>query len=156
MKPGPFAPLLLVCLLGAGACDKAKTFTTTVEVLQARRFGQGTGMLDLELKYVDCPGDARRVMRGDKAFGACAPNLKAGDKLRAELVLKYSSEKGLYRSDLVRLGDCPVSLDPKDESNYEIFQQCEELKRSGSVVGVHCSRQRGPELIAKCPWLRRK
>jgi len=156
MRRAHLAPLLLLGLLAMGACNKPKSYSTMMEVLQARRFGQGTGMVDLELKYVDCPGDARRVMRGDKAFGACAPSIKAGDKLRAELVLKYSSEKGTYRADLVRLGDCPVSLDAKDEANYELYQDCQELKRSGSVVGIHCTRQRSPELLAKCPWLRRK
>jgi hypothetical protein len=113
-------------------------------------------MMDLEMRYVECPGDARRVMRSDKAFAACAPSLKAGDKLRADLVLKYSPEKGSYRSNLVKLGDCPVTLDLKDESNYEAFQDCQDLVRSGSTVGVHCNRQRDESLIAKCPWLRRK
>jgi hypothetical protein len=156
MRRALLAPLLVMGLLGASACNKPKSYTTMMEVVQARRFGQGTGMVDVELKYVDCPGDARRVMRGDKAFAACAPDIKAGDKLRAEVVLKYSPEKGSYRTDLVRLGDCPVSLDPKDESNYELYQDCQELKRSGSVVGVHCNRQRDANLLAKCPWLRRK
>jgi len=156
MRRALLAPVLLLGLLAASACNKPKSYSTMVEVVQARRFGQGTGMVDLELKYVDCPGDARRVMRGDKAFAACAPSIKAGDKLAAELELKYSPEKGQYRSDLLRLGDCPVSLDAKDESNYELYQDCQELKRSGSVVGVHCNRQRSPELLAKCPWLRRK
>jgi hypothetical protein len=96
-------------------------------------------------------------MRGDKAFGECATKLKVGDRLSAELVLSYSSQRGTYRNDLVRLGDCPVKLDPKDEANYEIYQDCQELKASGSTVGVHCNRRReeGP-LLAKCPWLRRR
>jgi hypothetical protein len=151
-----WAPVLLSSLLVASGCSKPKRYTTTVEVLQARRFGQGSGMVDLELRYVDCPGDARRIMRGDKAFGACAPSIKVGDKLPAELVLKYSAEKGAYRSDLVHLGDCPVTLDPKDEANYEIYQDCQDLTASGATVGVHCDRQRGENLLAKCPWLRRK
>jgi hypothetical protein len=125
-------------------------------VLQIRRFGQGTGMMDLEMRYVDCPGDARRIMRSDKAYAACATSIKAGDKLEAELELKYSPEKSVYRSNLLRLGDCPVTLDLKDESNYEIFQECEDLVASGSNVGVHCTRQRSEKLLAKCPWLRRR
>ena len=156
MRRALLAPLLLLGLLGASGCNKPKSYTTMMEVVQARRFGQGSGMLDVELKYVDCPGDARRVMRGDKAFAACATNLKAGDKLRAEVVLKYSPDKGSYRSDLVRLGDCPVTLDTKDEANYELYQDCQDLVHSGAVVGVHCNRQRDANLLAKCPWLRRK
>jgi hypothetical protein len=34
-------------------------------------------------------------------------------------------------------------------------ENCTEVKASGSVVGVRCDRMRTPELIAKCPWLRR-
>jgi hypothetical protein len=156
MRQWRWAPVFMASLLAASGCNKPKHYTTTVEVLQARHFGQGTGMVDLELRYLDCPGDARRIMRGDKTYAACAPSIKAGDKLPAELVLKYSSEKGSYRSDLVHLGDCPVTLDPKDESNYEIFQDCQDLVASGATVGVHCNRQRDDNLIAKCPWLRRK
>jgi hypothetical protein len=152
-----YALPLLLCAVVTVGCDKPKHFTTNVELLQVRRFGQGTGMVDLEMRYSECPGDARRVMRGDKAFAACATKLDKGDKLKAELVLSYSSERGTYRSDLVRLGDCEVKLDSKDEANYEIFQDCQDLKASGSVVGVHCNRRREEgDLLAKCPWLRRR
>ena len=113
-------------------------------------------MMDLELKYSDCPGDARRVMRGDKTFSQCGAKFKKGDKIAADLVLSYSSEKGQYRSELVRLDDCEVKLDPKEEANYESVQDCKDLVSSGAVVGVHCDRTRNPELVAKCPWLKRR
>jgi hypothetical protein len=95
-------------------------------------------------------------MRGDKAFAACATKLEKGDKLKAEVTLAYNSERGSYQSDLVKLGDCEVKLDRKDEANYEIFQDCQDLKASGSTVGVHCNRRREGELLQKCPWLRRR
>ncbi len=144
-----------------GGCKKTdQRYTTTVEVLQIRRFGsqdaKGGSMLDVELKYADCPADTHKVLRGDKAFGACAAQFKAGDKLPAEVVLSYSSERGLYRSEVVRVGTCPIQIDPKDEANYELVQTCRDLKASGLVVGVRCERRRSPELVAKCPWLRRR
>jgi hypothetical protein len=154
--------LLLVLPALLGACNKPKHYTTTVEVLQVRRFGQvdpktgGGQTTDLELRYADCPGDARRIMRGDKAFGACASQLKVGDRLEAEVVLAYSSERGMYRNELVRLGSCAVKLDPKEEANYEMVQECRDVVASGAVVGVHCDRQRSDAMLAKCPFLRRK
>ena len=141
------------------ACDKPVHYTTTVEVVQMQRFGQektGPGMMDLELKFIECPGDARKIMRGDKTFGQCGAKFKVGDKVSAELVQTYSTERGSYRSEIVRLDDCSVKLDPKEEANYEIVQDCKDLVASGAVVGVHCDRTRNKELVAKCPWFRRR
>jgi hypothetical protein len=140
-------------------CRKPAKYTTTVEVIQVQRFGQdpkaAPGMMDLELKFVDCPGDARKIMRGDKTFGPCGAKFKKGDKIAAEIVTTYSYEKSQYRNEIVRLDDCPVKLDPKEDANYEIVQDCKDLIASGAVVGVHCDRTRNPGLVAKCPWLRR-
>jgi hypothetical protein len=132
-----------------------------VEIVGLQRLGgqdpkAPPGMMDLELRYSDCPGDARRVMRGDKTFSQCGAKFKKGDKIAADLVLSYSSERGQYRSEIVRLDDCEVKLDPKEEANYETVQECKELVSSGAVVGVHCDRTRNKELVAKCPWLKRR
>ena len=113
-------------------------------------------MVDLELKYVDCPADARKSIRGDKIFGACATGIKQGDRLPAEVVMSYSSERGVYRNEIVRLGKCPLKVDASDEANYELVQECRDLTASGAAVGVHCERTRSPQLLAKCPWLRRR
>jgi hypothetical protein len=151
-----------VFLLGAvvlGGCDKPRHDTTTVEIVQVERFGQ-TGdavtQMDIELTYSECPGDSRRVVRADKAFAHCASGLKAGDKVKAEVVSKYSSERGVYRSEIVKLAECPMKLDPKEEANYEIVQQCSDVTTTGNIVGVHCDRARGEKLVEKCPWLRRR
>jgi hypothetical protein len=151
---------LVLAATAALACEKSARYTTTVEILQIQRFGQdpktNPGMTDLELKFVDCPGDARKIIRTDKAFGACGAKFKKGDKVSADVVLNYSSERSQYRNEIVRLDDCQVKLDPKEEANYEIYQDCRDLVASGAVVGVHCDRQRGKELLAKCPWMRRR
>jgi len=146
------------CFAGAG-CDKPVHYTTTVEVLQVQRMGQdksAPGMTDLDLKFVECPGEARKVIRGDKTFGQCGVKFKKGDKIQAEVVLAYSSDRGQYRSEIVRLDDCPIKLDPKEDANYEVVQDCKDLVASGAVVGVHCDRTRNKELVAKCPWFRRR
>lgn len=130
-----------------------------MEVIQAEPFKNEAGAvqkMSLELRYADCPGDARRVIQADKAFAACSPNIKPGDKLKVELVSTWQSERGAYRSEVVRLGDCALKADPKDEASYEIVQTCTDVSATGTVVGVRCDRTRSKELVAKCPWLRRK
>jgi hypothetical protein len=113
-------------------------------------------MMDLELKFVDCPGDARKVIRASKTFGPCGAKFKNGDKISAELVQTYSSDRGQYRAEITKLDDCPIEVDPKEDANYEMVQDCKDLMASGAVVGVHCDRTRNKELVAKCPWLRRR
>jgi hypothetical protein len=137
-------------------CDKPKHFTTNMEVLQVQRFGQdpkAPSLMDFELKFSDCPGDVRKIVRADKAFSQCGGNIKKGDKIEAEIVF-YQTEKNT-RSDVVRLGDCPLQFDPKDEANYETVQNCHEVLATGAAVGVHCDKTRNKELVQKCPWLRR-
>lgn len=148
--------IALSALLGSLACEKPKTYQTTMEVLQIQRFGQGKGPMDLELKYADCPGDARRLVRLDKETAQCGKDFKSGDKLATEIVSTWNAERGSYRNNIVRLGACAVSLDPKEDANYETVQNCTDLKITGSIVGVHCDRTRSAELVDKCPFLRRK
>jgi hypothetical protein len=154
-----FGCLLALATPLLAACESQKHFTTTMEVLQVESFKNESGApqkLAIELRYAECPGDARRVIQADKAFAACNPNVKSGDKLKAELVSTWQSERGSYRSDVVRLGDCPMKQDPKDEAAYEMVQTCTDITATGTVVGVRCDRTRSKELVAKCPWLRRK
>jgi hypothetical protein len=141
------------------ACESPKRFTTTMEVLQVEPLTDGTGAVarvSLELRYADCPGDSRRVIRAPKAFLACATGMKEGDRLKAELLSTWQSDRGSYRSDILRLGDCPLAQDPKDDANYELVQTCTDIVATGAVIGVRCDRTRSPELVAKCPWLRRR
>lgn len=150
-----FAMLLATACLTA--CKKKKLhYQTTVEVMQVRQYGQAPNrMTDLELKFVDCPGNARKVVRIEKSFSACGAKLKVGDRLPAELGMTYNAERAVYRDQLEKLGDCDVKTDSKDEANYNMVENCKDLEFSGSVVGVRCERGRSKELVAKCPWLRR-
>lgn len=157
MRLVPFA-LGVGLLLTAPACKKPQRYTTTVEVLKVRRFGQDpkASITELELKFAECPGEALKVVRADKSFAECGAKIKRGDTIPAEVVLSYSSERSAYRNEIVRLAECDMKVDPKDEANYELVQQCKSLVATGVEVGVHCERSRSPELIAKCPWLRRR
>jgi len=156
-----------------------KKFTTTVEVMQVRTFGGGQGqgqaggrsggqtggsagapatgqkLTDLDLKFADCPGNARQILRAPRDFSDCGTKLKVGDKLKAEVVLTYNAERGVYRNEITKLGSCALKLDPKDEANYQMVENCSEVKATGVTVGVRCERGRTPALVEKCPWLRR-
>jgi len=151
---------LLSALSALPACEKPKQFKTSVEIVKIRRFGQDAaktgGVTEMELKFADCPGEVHKVLRADKSFSECGARFKRGDKVPADVTLTYSRERGLYRDEVVRLDDCALKIDPKDEANYDLVQQCRPVIATGMDVGIHCARQRSPELIAKCPWLRRR
>jgi len=150
---------VLACAIALlGACgDSPKSFTTTMEVVQAEPFvdDKGVQTFGLQLRYSDCPGDARRVIRADKGFAACA-KVKPGDKLKADITATWDSDRGVYRTELTHLGECAIKQDRKDEVNYEMVQQCTDIVATGAVVGVHCDRGRTKEQVDKCPWLRRR
>ena len=142
---------------GSGCHEAKRTFKTNVEFIQIRQFGASQPKLtDMELKFVDCPGNARKIMRAPRDFGECGSKFKVGDKVDVDVEVIWNSERGNYRDKIVRIGDCPIVLDTKDEANYQLVENCTELKRSGSVVGVHCDRKRSDELVKACPWFFRK
>ncbi len=141
------------------ACESPKSYATTMEVVQIEPLADphgGVAKISVELRYAECPGDNRRVVHADKAFAACAKDIKAGDKLKANLVSSWQSERGVYRTDVTKLGDCALKQDPKDDANYELVQTCTDVIATDAVIGVRCDRTRSKELVAKCPWLRRR
>jgi len=158
---------ILGCLFGllllpaaSGCRAKVQHFDTKVEILSTRTMGGQQGkappsLIEFEMRFVDCPGEVKRVVRGDKALAACAAGLKKGETVPAGIDFSYDRERENYRGDLVKLGPCDVKLDPKEDANYETVQVCRDLKASGVVVGVHCDKKREGELVTKCPWLRR-
>lgn len=141
-----------------GACSKPTRYTSTVEVVQTQTFGNSSApaVMDLEVVFVDCPGTQRKLIRGDKVFAACARKLAKGDKVPVEIAMTYRSDRGEYRNDIVKIGGCERTIDPQDEASYESVQQCTDVVVNGIVSGVRCDRTRGDDLIAKCPWFRRK
>lgn len=150
--------LSVASVLFLAGCSRAETFTTTVELLDIEHFGDAPDkakQVNFELRYADCPGDNRRILRGDKDLAACTKDLKEGAKVPMEIISKYQSEKSGYRSEISKLAGCPVKWDPKEDANYEMTSICTEVKTTGTVVGVHCDRSRPKALIEKCPFLRR-
>jgi hypothetical protein len=148
-----------ICTVALGCHDKAREFDTQVEIVSTRTMGGQQGkapsLIEMEMRFVDCPGEVRRVIRGDKTLAACAASMKSGERLPAKIAFSYDSERENYRNELVKLGPCEVKLDPKEDANYETAQVCKDLVTTGVTVGIHCDRRREGDLIAKCPWLKR-
>ena len=153
MKPAALALLLLA------GCHRPQDYVANVDVVGVEAFKDESGtprMYAIELKYADCPGDARRFLRADTSFTKCADTLKPGAKSTASLTSTWSSDRQMYRSELTKLGECDLKQDPRDEANYESVQICSDLKASGFTIGVRCDRTRtSAELKSKCPWLSR-
>ncbi len=151
---------LLMVPVASGCHAKAQRYDTKVEILSTRTMNGEPGTaapsrIEFEMRFVDCPGEVKRVVRGDQALAACAGVLKVGERVPAAIAFSYDRERENYRGELVKLGPCDVKLDPKEDANYETVQVCRDLKASGAVVGVHCDKKREGELVEKCPWLRR-
>lgn len=149
---------LFSSLAALAGCHSTETFTTTVELVDIEHFGDPPDkakQVNFEVRYADCPGENRRILRGDKELVACTKDLKEGEKVPMVIVSKYNSEKGGYRSEVTKLAGCAVKMDGKDEANYELTAVCSDVKTTGAVVGVHCDKSRPKDLLAKCPFLRR-
>jgi hypothetical protein len=151
--------VLAAGLLALSACRREKTYTTTVEVLHVQPVvlsPSASALLDVEVRYADCPGDARRSMRLDPAFAKCGKDVKKGDKLEMEIRHHYVSDRGNYRAEVRRLGNCPVKLDTKEGANFESVQVCSDVTATGAVIGVHCDRRgTSKDLLEKCPFMLR-
>ena len=157
--PGMFPRVVIGALFfGLAACNRDETFTTNVELVDIEHFGdspENAKQVNFEMRYADCPGENRRVLRGDRELAACTKDLKEGAKVPMVIVSKYQSDKGGYRSEVIALAGCPVKMDGKDDANYERTALCTDVKTTGAVVGVHCDKSRPKDLVAKCPFLRR-
>jgi hypothetical protein len=168
MKRKAALPLVgLGALLVATACgDKPKIFDTNVEIARIRpiRRDEKTNQiltLDVEVSFVDCPGEQKKMIRGDKAFAEClysasgeSPKHKVGDKVPVKIAFGPRADGSGYENKLVKVAECTRKPDPKDEASYEVVQDCEPLVVNGVDVGVHCDRKRNRELLHKCPWFR--
>lgn len=152
--------LAALTALAAVSCSaKSSEYQTNVEITRIRPIRRDDAdwnhvlTIDVEVSYAECPGEQRRMIRGDADFAACILKHKVGDKVPAKLSWGPKDD-GTYGHKILQLGDCVKKLDPKDEAAYEIVQDCEPIVVNDVEVGVHCDRKRSPALIDKCPWFR--
>lgn len=148
-----------VVLVVTGCRHQTSHYETNVEVTRiakVRRDDAGKPMVvDVEVKFVDCPGDQVEVVRGGPEFAACIDEHRVGDKLKVSIDHVWSSE-GYYTSKIVKLGDCARAVDPDDEASYAMVRECDDWKVNGQKVGFECRYVPEKKLIKACPWFRRR
>ncbi len=123
----------------------------TVELTDDRK---AANVLDMEVEWDPCPGDQFQVIRGDKAFAACAEKYGVGD-LVPVVVRHIWDARGYYVWDIERLGDCPRAIEREAPGSYEKSQECKDVVHHGHKVGFACSRKPFRDLVKRCPWTAR-
>jgi hypothetical protein len=146
-------------LASSGCSQKPRTFDTNVEIVRIRPINRDPDTnevrtVDVEVSFADCPGEQRKMIRGDKAFAACIMKHQSKDKVPAKLWYGKVDDEHLGNK-IVKLADCDRKPDPKDEASFEVIQDCEDILVNGVSVGVHCDRKPSKELLAKCPWFKK-
>ncbi len=150
---------IAIASLTTGCSDKPEHYTSTLQIARMQIIQDPTGgkskMVDVELEYTDCPGEQREVFQEDSAFLECIARYKLGDKVPAEISFSKLAD-GHWDSEVDKIGDCVRTRDALDERSYEVVHECKDIVVNGVTVGFQCTRKPTPELLAKCPWFRRK
>jgi hypothetical protein len=111
--------------------------------------------IELELEWDPCPGDQFQVVRGGTDFAACMAKYPVRTYVPVR-VKKWWDDRGYYRWDLTRVGDCERTPEPESEGSYEKSQECEDVASFGQPVGFFCRRRPEKRLLQICPWMARK
>lgn len=154
------AALVAAFALCIAACGhREERFESVMQVVRkvvVERAADGTiDLVDFELEWDPCPGDQFQVVRGSKAFAACADKYEVGDFVPV-IVRRYWDERGYYRWSVVRLGDCSRTSEPGSFGSYEKSAECHDVVNYGRVVGFNCSRKPFRDLVRRCPWMERE
>jgi hypothetical protein len=151
-----FAALAVLTIAG---CHKPKRFETNVEVERVsavRKDETGTVMTtDLEVSFLDCPGEQLEVIRGGREFSACVAKLKPGEKVRVKIDYHWD-EDGYWDHDIVDVQGCPRPIDPNDEASFKMIRECSDWTVNGTRVGFQCNYAEKKELNKKCPWFKKR
>lgn len=157
MRPAA-ALLALVALAG---CARSRRYHSRVEVVRvdARRMERTSGrprVLDVELRYVDCPGKQTEVIRGGQDFARCFfERNPVGARVAVE-VDHHPTRDGEWEWDVVSVGGCARPPDHEDEASFETVQECRDVMAYGQRIGFRCERIPQRELLVRCPWFRRR
>lgn len=109
---------------------------------------------EVEFEYDACPGDQFQVVRGGAEFAECMKKHAVGDMISVGIV-HFWDERGYYRWEVTRVGECDRPPQPEAEGSYEKSQECTDVKHYGQVVGFTCNRKPFARLVEICPWMAR-
>ena len=151
--------MVIALALAATACSKTRRYESAVqivrkEVVEKAPDGAAT-QIDFELEWDACPGDQFQVIRGNRAFAECTEKYGVGDTVPV-YVRHWWDERGYYRWDVERMGDCWRTIEPDSAGSYEKGQECKDVENHGVKTGFTCSRKPFRTLLKRCPWMARE
>ncbi len=151
--------LVVAVGLGATGCSKTKKYEAVVQILSkdvVEKSKDGTvTQVDFEVEWDACPGDQFQVLRGGKEFAACTEKYQPGDYVPV-IVRHFWDDRGFFRWDVERLGDCWRPVEPDSPGSYEKGQECTDILNHGKKAGFECSRKPFRALMKRCPWMARQ
>jgi len=152
------APLLIVVSLPS--CHRPKQYETNVEIkriaaVQAHEPGAASSM-DVEVSFLECPGDQIEVVRGGVEFAKCiqSKQTREGGRVGVKVMHRWDPE-GHYEHDIVEVNGCARPFDPNDQDSFKIIRECSDWVVNGVPVGFQCQYAEKEQLVKKCPWFRR-
>ena len=150
--------LVLPAILIAACGNQDRRFESVCQVVRRDVVERDTNgvpeVIDLELEWDPCPGDQFQVIRGGRKFAACVQQYEIG-KLVPVMVKQWWDDRGYYRWDVYKVGDCIREIEPNAEGSYEKSQDCRDRVAYGESTGFICSRRPFEKLLAICPWMAR-
>ena len=145
--------------LATSACSRTRRYESAVQIVSKESVEKAadgtTTQVDFELEWDACPGDQFQVVRGGRAFAACTAKYDVGDTVPV-YVRHYWDERGFYRWDVERLGDCWRPVEPDSPGSFEKGQECQDVLNNGAKSGFTCSRKPFRALVRRCPWMARE
>ena len=148
-----------ICAVASSGCSRVRRYESAVqvvrkEVVEKAPDGSVT-QIDFEVEWDACPGDQFQVIRGGKAFADCTSKYEVGDTAPV-YVRHWWDDRGYYRWDIERMGDCWRTIEPESAGSYEKGQECKEVENHGFKTGFTCSRKPFRSLVKRCPWMARE
>lgn len=153
------AVLLAITALTIAGCSRNRRYESAVQIIRkevVEKSADGAvDQVDFELEWDACPGDQFQVIRGGRAFAECTAKYNTGDEVPV-YVRHWWDNRGYYRWDIERLGDCWRAIEPESEGSYEKGQECRDVENFGYKAGFSCSRKPFRQLVKRCPWMARE
>ena len=140
------------------ACSRTRRYESAVQIVRSEiveRDAKGAAtQVDYEVEWDACPGDQFQVIRGDRAFAECTARYAVGDIVPV-YVRHWWDERGYYRWDIERMGECWHEIEPDSPGSFEKGQECKGVANHGVSAGFKCSRKPFRKLVRRCPWMAR-
>lgn len=110
---------------------------------------------DVDIEWITCPGIQWQTVRSGQAFSTCIQKHKVADTVPVKVLWEWD-DHGNYDWHVVEIGGCKAPPVDDDDSSFDSIGECVPSKQHDAVVGFHCDVEPEGELVAKCPWFRKR